>query len=69
LLTFQTLSSNRHFALFSSPDFHALIVSLESCSTYLATSLDRIQVSISHLASSVLALLLHTTILISYPLK
>jgi len=26
LPTFQTLSSNRHFALLSSPDFHVVIV-------------------------------------------
>ena len=26
LPTFQTLSSNRHFALLSSPDFHAIIL-------------------------------------------
>jgi len=69
LPTFQTMSSNRHFALLSSPDFHDVIVLHGSHAlhhfTYSAKLLDPVKVSINHLASSVLPRLLHNTILIS----
>ena len=66
LPTFQTLSSNRHSALLSSPDFHAVIVLHGSHNLHHFTSYDTlrnpIKVSISHFSITGLTPpLLHTT--------